>query len=91
MLTVQGLRWGKSWGKGTARASGTALIETNGIDRGHAVVTLTALRNHFPDGCGHTAEDRIYTKVRFRLSDFRAPSQNRTVTLTLPRTGCESF
>jgi|tagenome__1003787_1003787.scaffolds.fasta_scaffold20796551_2 hypothetical protein len=89
VVTVKGMNW-KSWGSGSTSAKASAAIETNGVDRGRAQVKLYRLRSHIPDGCGHTASERIYTRVRIRLHGFALERQNRTVTIRLPRTGCET-
>jgi len=89
-LNLSNMTW-RGWGHSRTTAHAKGGVETNGIDPGRAVITLNRRVSHLRDGCGHTADQFIYTRARIRLSGFRLPSQNRVVVLSFPRTGCETY
>lgn len=88
LVKIYGLDW-SHWGTGKAIGRGKGRIETNGYEYGRVRVTLTKPRAHYPDGCGNRGNGRIYTRARMAFGGFA--SQKRSVTISLPRTGCETY
>ena len=80
----------KQWGAATTRARGRAQIGylSDPLRSAHARLSLTRLRPHAPDGCGHLGTDKIYTRAVITISSPAAFAGRFTV--KLPRTGCET-
>jgi len=93
VLTLNSLDW-NGWGSRRAAGRGRGRIETNGYGYGRVRIALTKPRRHFADGCGNPGRGRIYTKARLSFFGFPTtyvPVSGETITVSLPRTGCESY
>ena len=82
------LRW-RNWGGRAASGRGKLVIGyEESLLQARGWIRLGGRRRHLPDGCGHRASERIYTRAVVHVA---APKAFRGRYLVgLPRSGCET-